>query len=125
MLTGARLGEVSTATFDQFNLDLAIWTKQSAYTKQRRVHRVPISHEAVALIRLRKRAVPEGCPFLFPGDVPDQPVGDGADCAFDSVAVDLHAAIGKEAAKAVAGFGDIGECLAQGRFGGGAGAVVG
>ena len=39
-----------TATFDQFNLDLAIWTKQAAYTKQRRVHRVPISHEAVALI---------------------------------------------------------------------------
>ncbi len=38
--------------------------------------RVPISHEAVALIRLRKQAVPEGCPFLFPGDVPDQPVGD-------------------------------------------------
>lgn len=76
MLTGARLGEVRTATFDQFNLDLAIWTKQAAYTKQRRVHRVPISHEAVALIRLRREIVPKGCPFLFPGDVPDQPVGD-------------------------------------------------
>ena len=76
MLTGARLGEVRTATFDQFNLDLAIWTKQAAYTKQRRIHRVPISHEAVALIRLRREIVPKGCPFLFPGDVPDQPVGD-------------------------------------------------
>lgn len=71
-----RLGEVRTATFDQFNLDLAIWTKQAAYTKQRRIHRVPISHEAVALIRLRREIVPKGCPFLFPGDVPDQPVGD-------------------------------------------------
>jgi hypothetical protein len=49
MLTGARLGEVRTATFDQFNLELAIWTKQAAYTKQRRVHRIPISAEAVAL----------------------------------------------------------------------------
>ena len=76
MLTGARLGEVRTATFDQFNLDLAIWTKQAAYTKQRRIHRVPTSHEAVALIRLRRDIVPKGCPFLFPGDVPDQPVGD-------------------------------------------------
>lgn len=65
-----------TATFDQFNLDLAIWTKQAAYTKQRRVHRVPISHEAVALIRLRGDAVPKGCPFLFPGDVPGQSVVD-------------------------------------------------
>jgi len=76
MLTGARCGEARTATFDQFNLDLAIWTKQAAYTKQRRVHRVPISHEAVALIRLRRDAVPNGCPFLFPGDVPGQPVVD-------------------------------------------------
>ena len=33
MLTGARCGEARTATFDQFNLDLAIWTKQAAYTK--------------------------------------------------------------------------------------------
>ncbi|MDZ4138300.1 MAG: site-specific integrase [Erythrobacter sp.] len=76
MLTGARCGEARTATFDQFNLDLAIWTKQAAYTKQRRVHRVPISHEAVALIRLRGDAVPKGCRFLFPGDVPGQPVVD-------------------------------------------------
>jgi integrase len=74
MLTGARLGEARTATFDQFNLDLAIWTKQAAYTKQRRTHRVPISHEAVALIPLRRDAVPKGCPFLFPGDVEGQPV---------------------------------------------------
>ena len=76
MLTGACCGEARTATFDQFNLDLAIWTKQAAYTKQRRVHRVPISHEAVALIRLRGDAVPKGCRFLFPGDVPGQPVVD-------------------------------------------------
>ena len=74
MLTGARLGEVRTATFDQFNLELAIWTKQAAYTKQRRVHRIPISAEAVALVRLRREAAPAGCPFLFPGDVEEQPV---------------------------------------------------
>jgi site-specific recombinase XerD len=30
----------------------------------------------VALIHLRRDIVPKGCPFLFPGDVPDQPVGD-------------------------------------------------
>ena len=76
MLTGARCGEARAATFDQFNLDLAIWTKQAAYSKQRRVHRVPISHEAVVLIRLRGDAVPKGCPILFPGDVPGQPVVD-------------------------------------------------
>ena len=66
----------STATSDQFNLDLAIWTKQAAYTKQRRVRRLPISHEAAALIRLRRTAVPKGCPLLFPGDMPGQLVAD-------------------------------------------------
>ena len=71
MLTGAR-----TAAFNQFNLDLAIWTKQAAYTKQRRAHLVPISHAAVAGIRLRGNALPKGCPFLFPREVPGQPVVD-------------------------------------------------
>jgi hypothetical protein len=33
--------------------------------------------------------------------------GDGADGAFDGVVVDLDAAIGQEAAKAVAVFGDL------------------
>jgi integrase len=41
-----------------------------------RIHRVPISHEAVSMIRLRRDAVPNGCPFLFPSDVPGQPVVD-------------------------------------------------
>jgi hypothetical protein len=38
----------------------------------------------------------------------------GADCAFDGAAVDRDAAIGQEAAKAVALSGDVGECLAPG-----------
>ncbi len=83
MLTGARLGEVRTATFDQFkprsrDLDQASGLYQAA-------PRPPgaISHEVVALIRLRKQAVPEGCPFLFPGDVPDSPwaIPSGSGCA--------------------------------------------
>ena len=37
---------------------------------------MPISHEAVALIRLRGDDVPKGCPFLLPGDVPGPPVVD-------------------------------------------------
>lgn len=83
MLTGARLGEVRTARFEQFNLELGTWTKPAANTKQRRVHRVPISADTVALVRQRRVAVPNGCEWLFPGDainadgVPkDQPVQD-------------------------------------------------
>lgn len=81
MLTGARLGEVRTARFEQFNLDLGTWSKPAANTKQRRVHRVPISAETAALVRQRRVAVPKGCEWLFPGDAlgadgmpKDQPV---------------------------------------------------
>lgn len=76
LLTGARLGEVRNARFEQFNLDLAIWSKPAATTKQRRVHRLPISAHAVALVRLRLEAVPASCPWLFPGEVDGKPVQD-------------------------------------------------
>jgi len=35
-----------------------------------------VMHHAIALLRLRGDDVPKGCPFLFPGDVPGQPVVD-------------------------------------------------
>jgi hypothetical protein len=41
MLTGARVGEVRQALFEQFNLDLGIWSKPAATTKQRKIHRIP------------------------------------------------------------------------------------
>ncbi len=74
MLTGARVGEVRQSRFEQFNLDLMIWTKPAATTKQRKMHRVPISEDVAAIVRQRKLVVPETSPWLFPGDVPGQPV---------------------------------------------------
>ncbi|KZL09071.1 tyrosine-type recombinase/integrase [Pseudovibrio sp. Ad26] len=74
LLTGARLGEVRHARFEQFNLDLLIWLKPAAATKQRRTHRLPISLEVADLVRRRQSAVPKDCLWLFPGDVPGKPV---------------------------------------------------
>ncbi|MDT8858332.1 tyrosine-type recombinase/integrase [Paracoccaceae bacterium Fryx2] len=74
MLTGARVGEVRQARFEQFNLELGIWSKPAATTKQRKVHRVPISEDVAAIVRQRHLLVPKGNPWLFPGDVPGQPV---------------------------------------------------
>ncbi len=74
LLTGARLGEVRQARFEQFNLELLSWSKPASTTKQRRIHRLPISQEVAAIVRQRQLVVPKGCPWLFPGDVPDQPV---------------------------------------------------
>ena len=74
MLTGARVGEVRTARFEQFNLDYAIWSKPASTTKQRKIHRVPISQEVVAIVRQRQLVVPRGTPWLFPGDAVGKPV---------------------------------------------------
>ncbi len=74
LLTGARLGEVRQARFEQFNLELLSWSKPASTTKQRRIHRLPISQEVAAIVRQRQLVVPKGCPWLFPGDVPNQPI---------------------------------------------------
>ena len=46
LLTGARRGEVLSATWDQFDLSGGVWTKPAATTKQRKLHRVPLSAPA-------------------------------------------------------------------------------
>lgn len=62
-LTGARKGEVLSATWDQFDLDAGVWTKPASTTKTARMHRVPLSPQAVQLLRQRSQAGR----FVFPG----------------------------------------------------------
>ena len=75
MLTGARRGEVLGATWEMFDLENGVWTKPSAHTKQRKLHRVPLSGPAIRLLlemrevaRLKAEAAGEHpSPFVFPG----------------------------------------------------------
>lgn len=75
MLTGARRGEVLGATWDMFDLVDGIWIKPSAHTKQRLLHRVPLSAPALRLLQEMKdgaarKAEEDGVgpnPFVFPG----------------------------------------------------------
>lgn len=75
MLTGARLGEVLGATWAMFDLDNGIWTKPSAHTKQRRLHRIPLNGPALQLLTKMKdeaarKAQNDGIalkPHVFPG----------------------------------------------------------
>ena len=75
MLTGARRGEVLGATWDMFDLEGGIWTKPSAHTKQRLIHRVPLSGPALRLLVEIKEASAQGAkssgtpasPYVFPG----------------------------------------------------------
>lgn len=74
MLTGARRGEVLNARWEQFDLDNGVWTKPAATTKQKRMHRVPISSAVVDLLKSIRPTVPKDCPWVFPGDAEGKPV---------------------------------------------------
>ena len=65
MLTGARRGEVLSATWAMFDLDKGVWTKPSAHTKQRKEHRVPLSKSALDLLCQLKIATTGD--YVFPG----------------------------------------------------------
>ena len=65
LLTGARRGEVLGATWSQFDLEAGAWTKPASTTKQKKLHRVPLSAAALALL-VEMKAKANG-PALFPG----------------------------------------------------------
>ncbi len=88
LLTGARRSEVTGATWDMFDLENGIWTKPSAHTKQRKLHRVPLNAPALNLLiqikqqaeadfaeaRRKDKTAPKS-PFVFTSDVsPNQPI---------------------------------------------------
>src|SRR5262249_31982779 len=65
ILTGAREGEVLSATWDQFDLPRGIWTKPSHHTKQKKIEHTPLSENALQLLRRMKKE--RTSPALFPG----------------------------------------------------------
>ncbi|MBB4277255.1 tyrosine-type recombinase/integrase [Rhizobium mongolense] len=75
LLTGARRGEVEAAKWDQFDLTDGVWTKPGSTTKQKTLHRVPLSAPARQLLsELREeaeaKAKKKGSPlseYVFPG----------------------------------------------------------
>ena len=63
LLTGCRRGEAFQAAWDQFDPKFSIWTKPAATTKQRRLHRVPVSSAVSEL--LERRFQRSTSPFIF------------------------------------------------------------
>lgn len=70
LFTGARLREVLKAEWSQFDLEAGVWTKPSAHTKSRRVHRLALPEEAIAIIRIMRRSSLSER-WLFPGRNPE------------------------------------------------------
>jgi integrase len=65
LLTGARSGEARALRWDQLDLKTGIWAKPGATTKQRTLHRVPLSAPAWQL--LTELAPAQDGEFVFPG----------------------------------------------------------
>jgi integrase len=58
LLTGCRRGELENARWADFDIDAAIWVKPHTATKQRKLHRLPLSAEAVEILRQVKLVEP-------------------------------------------------------------------
>jgi integrase len=68
MLTGSRAGEVLKAEWEHFDLQSGVWTKPSAHTKQKTEEHIPLSKQALDLLRKMKPKNATGP--LFPGKEP-------------------------------------------------------
>jgi integrase len=64
-LVFCRPGELRGAEWSEFDFDAAIWNISAGRTKTRRPHRVPLSRQALAILRNLQPITGE-CMFLFP-----------------------------------------------------------
>lgn len=76
LLTGARIGEVLSARWENFDIDRGVWTKPSHHTKQKRTEHLPLSTSALELLRGMHKGEVDNSAFLFPGRKPDKPIAD-------------------------------------------------
>jgi integrase len=60
--------------WEQFDLENGVWTKPATTTKQRLLHRAPLSRAAVELLRAIREGVPDDCPWVFPGEKKGHPL---------------------------------------------------
>ena len=75
ILTASRSGEVRLATWDEMDLDAALWTVPAERMKGRVEHAVPLTPRAVAILREVRAAYPKSG-FVFPGTKPGLPLSD-------------------------------------------------
>ncbi len=61
-----RPGELRHAEWQEFDLDAALWTLPAARTKMRKAHQVPLSRQAVAILKEAER-LSGGGKLVFPG----------------------------------------------------------
>ena len=73
-LTAARQIEVRRATWEQFDLEAAVWTKPTESMKTGKAHRVPLSRQALDVV-LEARGEARSGGIVFPGSLPGAMLG--------------------------------------------------
>lgn len=67
MLTGARRSEVQSMKWADVDLVAGVWVKPASTTKQARLHRVPLSAPALAILDALRREAGGNAAYVFPG----------------------------------------------------------
>ncbi|MRX49441.1 tyrosine-type recombinase/integrase [Paracoccus sp. S-4012] len=75
VLTAARSGEVREAVWEEVDDEKALWVIPAARMKAKRAHRVPLSPEALTILR-EARAFGDGSSLIFPGSRYGVPLSD-------------------------------------------------
>lgn len=74
ILTAARTSETLGATWAEIDLEAAVWTVPGERMKAGRVHRVPLSAPALAILEKLAEAEPQPGDYLFPGNKRGRPL---------------------------------------------------
>ena len=79
VLTAARSGEVRGTTWGEVDFDRAVWNIPASRMKTRKEHRVPLSLQAMELLRKARELHADGSPYIFPNDLtPSKPLSENA-----------------------------------------------
>jgi integrase len=66
ILCASRSGEIRAATWDEIDMDRAVWTIPAARMKTRKAHRVPLSPHALAVLEQARGIRRAGSDHIFP-----------------------------------------------------------
>jgi integrase len=69
ILTASRTGEALGATWDEIDLDAAVWTVPAERMKMQKQHRVPLSDAALAILKAQAKARGKKQSFVFESPV--------------------------------------------------------
>jgi len=69
LLTDARIGEVLTAKWTDFDFERRVWIKPSHHTKQKRIEHLPLSGATMELLMAHRDTTGNQSGCLFPGKI--------------------------------------------------------